>query len=68
MLHSMENATTFGMQAEVYWSAPPTYPRELFDWIAEQAPMRLLAWDVAPDRGKLPYSSLNDFRMYKQQT
>lgn len=52
MLHSMENATTFGMQAEVYSSARPTYPSGLFDWIAEQAPNQLLAWDVGTGSGQ----------------
>lgn len=48
----MENVTTFGLQAEVYSSARPTYPNELFEWIAELAPTRELAWDVGCGSGQ----------------
>ncbi len=48
----MQNATTFGLQAEVYSSARPTYPHALFDWIADQAPRRRLAWDVGTGSGQ----------------
>lgn len=48
----MENATAFGLQADVYSAARPTYPDELFDWIASQAPARKLAWDVGTGSGQ----------------
>ncbi|MEM8649899.1 MAG: class I SAM-dependent methyltransferase [Pseudomonadota bacterium] len=48
----MDNATTFGLQADVYSSARPTYPEELLSWIADQAPRRNIAWDVGTGSGQ----------------
>lgn len=48
----MDNATSFGLQADVYSSARPTYPKELFNWIADQAPQQQLAWDVGTGSGQ----------------
>lgn len=48
----MDNATTFGMQADVYASARPTYPDTLFQWIADQAPFHDLVWDVGTGSGQ----------------
>ena len=33
----MDNARTFGAQAQTYASARPHYPPELYDWIASQS-------------------------------
>lgn len=49
---SMDNAVTFGQQAEVYASARPTYPDALFRWIATQAPGHDLVWDVGTGSGQ----------------
>ncbi len=48
----MENATSFGRQAEVYFAARPTYPDELFRWISEESPNQELAWDVGTGSGQ----------------
>ena len=48
----MDNATTFGGHADAYLSSRPTYPSELFDWIAEQAPGHLMAWEVGTGSGQ----------------
>lgn len=48
----MENATTFGFQAEVYRTARPAYPDELFHWIAEEAPQNQMVWDVGTGSGQ----------------
>lgn len=42
----------FTAAADVYASARPTYPAELFAWIAGQAPARGLAWDCATGSGQ----------------
>ena len=49
---TVDNATTFGSQAEVYAAARPTYPDDLFDWIADQVPGHDLAWDVGTGSGQ----------------
>lgn len=48
----MENATTFGAQADVYRAARPSYPSELFDWIAAHATEHSGAWDVGTGSGQ----------------
>lgn len=48
----MENATTFGAQASTYAAARPSYPDELFDWIAAQAPAKNHVWDVGTGSGQ----------------
>ena len=42
----------FSGHAEVYRDARPTYPPQLFAWLAEQAPDRQLAWDVGCGNGQ----------------
>ncbi len=46
------NATTFGASALRYASARPRYPAALFDWIADLAPARRLAWDAGCGSGQ----------------
>lgn len=48
----MENAETFGLNAEGYHLSRPTYPDGLFQWIAEQAGGNTLAWDVGTGSGQ----------------
>ncbi|MGB7271520.1 MAG: class I SAM-dependent methyltransferase [Albidovulum sp.] len=57
----MENATIFGLQAQVYSSARPTYPNELFEWIADHAPARELAWDVGCGSGQAAHKLVEQF-------
>lgn len=42
----------FGGHAAAYASGRPTYPAELFDRLADLAPARGLAWDVATGNGQ----------------
>jgi ubiquinone/menaquinone biosynthesis C-methylase UbiE len=42
----------FSKQAHSYSAFRPTYPDELFDWIAEQCVEKKLAWDVATGNGQ----------------
>jgi SAM-dependent methyltransferase len=44
--------TTFGSVAELYAAARPTYPGALFDWLADVAPARDLAWDCGCGNGQ----------------
>ena len=46
------NATTFGAGALRYAAARPRYPAALFDWIADLAPARHLAWDAGCGNGQ----------------
>ena len=46
------NATTFGASALRYASARARYPAALFDWIADLAPARRLAWDAGCGSGQ----------------
>ena len=46
------NARIFGASASCYAAARPRYPAALFDWIAELAPARSLAWDVGCGSGQ----------------
>ncbi len=48
----MDNATTFGLQAETYRASRPTYPDALFQWIADNAPQNKLVWDVGTGSGQ----------------
>jgi SAM-dependent methyltransferase len=45
-------ADHFSDRAEEYARHRPTYPAALFGWLAEQAPGRRLAWDVATGNGQ----------------
>ncbi len=42
----------FSGHAQLYRAARPTYPPELFSWLAAQAPTHDLAWDVACGNGQ----------------
>lgn len=42
----------FSAVAADYASHRPTYPAALFDWLADQAPARRLAWDCATGSGQ----------------
>jgi len=42
----------FSGHAAIYREARPTYPRALFDWLAQQAPDRELAWDAGCGNGQ----------------
>ena len=44
----------FSGHADVYREARPTYPPELFIWLAKQAPDRELAWDCGCGRSQTP--------------
>lgn len=48
----MSNAETFGRQAATYAKGRPSYPPELFDWIAAQVPSHALALDVGTGSGQ----------------
>ena len=43
----------FSGHAALYRQARPTYPSALFDWLAEQAPDRHLAWDAGCGNGQV---------------
>lgn len=42
----------FSTQAEAYSRYRPTYPVEMFEWLANQAPTRGKAWDCATGNGQ----------------
>src|SRR5262245_46955738 len=42
----------FSGHAAIYREARPTYPAQLFAWIAQQAPDRELAWDTGCGNGQ----------------
>ena len=42
----------FSGHADSYHEARPTYPDALFDWLAQQAPDRELAWDAGCGNGQ----------------
>jgi ubiquinone/menaquinone biosynthesis C-methylase UbiE len=48
----MSNAETFGRQAATYAKGRPSYPPDLFDWIAAQVPEHSLALDVGTGSGQ----------------
>lgn len=49
---SFDHAASFGRAAEAYRAHRPTWPGELLDWIAAEAPSRSLAVDVATGGGQ----------------
>ncbi len=49
---SFDHASSFGRHAAAYARHRPTYPDPLFDWLAETAPGRALAVDVATGAGQ----------------
>jgi SAM-dependent methyltransferase len=42
----------FSGHADIYREARPTYPAQLFEWLAQQAPDRALAWDCGCGNGQ----------------
>jgi methylase of polypeptide subunit release factors len=42
----------FSGHADEYTRYRPTYPAELFNWLAQQAPAHALAWDCATGSGQ----------------
>jgi len=57
----MENATSFGSQANIYAAARPSYPDALFDWIKEQAPALGQVWDAGTGSGQAARSLAKRF-------
>ena len=57
----MDNARTFGAQAQTYASARPHYPPELYDWIASQSPALDKVWDVGTGSGQAAVSLAERF-------
>ena len=56
-----DNASSFGSHAALYVAGRPTYPEELFSWIAEQAPGRDAVWDCATGNGQAAVSLAQHF-------
>ena len=54
------SATLFSAQSSIYAAARPRYPKELFEWIANQCSERKLAWDCATGNGQAA-NSLTEF-------
>ena len=52
MKRQREMAELFIKQAEQYAEGRPTYPQELFDFIASKTPSHDLAWDVGAGSGQ----------------
>ena len=46
------NAPDFSPFAAAYAAARPTYPPDLFEWLASVAPAHDVAWDVATGNGQ----------------
>jgi SAM-dependent methyltransferase len=51
----------FSAQAASYAAFRPTYPRELFTFVAESAPRRDLVWDCATGSGQAALALVDDF-------
>jgi len=51
----------FSAQAATYAAFRPTYPRELFAFVAESAPRRDLVWDCATGSGQAALALVDDF-------
>ena len=52
MKRQREMAELFIKQAEQYAEGRPSYPQELFDFIASKTPSHDLAWDVGAGSGQ----------------
>lgn len=52
----------FSGHAKTYRSARPGYPEGLFDWLAQQAPDRALAWDAGCGNGQASAALARHFR------
>jgi len=51
----------FSAQAATYAAFRPTYPRELFEFVAEIAPRRDVVWDCATGSGQAALALVDDF-------
>ncbi len=58
----MDNAATFGTQAECYASARPQYPDALIGWISQQAPAVGRVWDVGTGSGQAAIALAETFQ------
>lgn len=58
----MEFRDHFSQQSEVYAKARPTYPKELFQYLAGIAPSHELCWDCATGNGQAAVSLADYFR------
>ena len=52
----------FSGHSDVYREARPTYPPQLFEWLAQQAPDRDLAWDCGCGNGQATVALADHFR------
>jgi ubiquinone/menaquinone biosynthesis C-methylase UbiE len=52
----MKNTDYFSEQSKAYKENRPTYPNELFDWLATMAPSRVAAWDCGCGNGQATVS------------
>ncbi len=52
----------FSRQSEIYLKARPTYPDELFEYLASISPSRELCWDCATGNGQAAVSLSNYFK------
>ena len=50
----------FSSNSAIYAKGRPTYPKELFEWLSDNAPDNKLAWDVATGNGQSAIA-LTDF-------
>ena len=57
----MEFQDYFSRQSEVYLLARPTYPEELFEYLASISPQRKLCWDCATGNGQAATSLAKHF-------
>lgn len=51
----------FSGHASIYAEARPNYPEALFDWLAEHAPQRELAWDAGCGNGQASITLVERF-------
>lgn len=51
----------FSGHASIYAEARPNYPEALFDWLAEHAPQRELAWDAGCGNGQASIALVERF-------
>ncbi len=58
----MENATSFGAQADVYANSRPYYPEALYEWLAAQSPGHENVWDVGTGSGQAAMSLAGKFK------
>ena len=58
----MEFQDHFSRQAEMYLKARPTYPEELFEYLASLSPANELCWDCATGNGQAAISLAKNFK------